>query len=220
MVCNLEKYRVRRVPNASTEGRGSGLVSHFGWLRHKKTIKAKSFACIQVCICACVHACVRACPSTRFPLGFPVSSDLYQIKGDANIRLHLGPLQRSSLWEWRSVAQTPGENSCQSSRPPLISNLKGLSPAADSPQQTGSASTSHRPLTAPFRERLVMNLISPKSLSPHHTPSSSHFPRLTLFLLLILHLGLDTMASLWCCQQRQSFITSAGEVQDEAVLLK
>lgn len=52
---------------------------------------------VYLCTCACV--CVRARPSTRFPLGFPVSSDLYQIKGDANIQLDLGPLQRSSSQE-------------------------------------------------------------------------------------------------------------------------
>lgn len=65
-----------------------------------------------------------------------------------------------------SPVHTPAESSCQSSRPPLISSLKGLSPAPDAPQQIRSAPTPPRPLTAPFWERIVMNLISLQSFSP------------------------------------------------------
>lgn len=35
--------------------------------------------------------CVR--PSAASPLDLPVSGDLYQIKGDANTQLYLGPLR-------------------------------------------------------------------------------------------------------------------------------
>lgn len=160
MVSALERSRRQRVLK--------------GWKNKQVVVDWAWCDTLDVCVCVCV------CPSTGDPLGFPVSSDLYQIKGDANIQLDLGPLQRSSFDEWRKMEQTPGENSCRSSRPPLISNLKGLSPAASSPQQIGSASTSPRPLTAPFWERIVMNLISPKSLPPHHTHSSSHFLCLTV----------------------------------------
>lgn len=65
-----------------------------------------------------------------------------------------------------SPVHTPAESSCQSSRPPLISSLKGLSPAPDAPQQIRSAPTPPRPLTPPFWERIVMNLISLQSFSP------------------------------------------------------
>lgn len=58
--------------------------------------------------------------------------------------------------------QTPSENSCQSSRPALISNLKGLSPAPDSPQQIQ---------ISPDAASSITGIISTENCNESHFPT-------------------------------------------------
>lgn len=88
-----------------------------------------------------------------------------------------------------SSAQTPRENSCQSSRPALISNLKGPGPRPPTLlNRYKSALTLPRPLLASFLERIVMREPHFPALvvSPGTTSLSVHTSGLFLVTCTIL----------------------------------